>query len=66
MSAPAAPRCCVIVFEPEPRILWLNGDEGDARRAAAEWCAAHIGEPAHIMVLDDTLRAEILVKGSKA
>ena len=77
MSAAAAPRCCVIVFEmvpqdddldpvPEPRILWINGDEGEARKIADAWCQEHVGEPAHIMVIDDSRRAEVIVKGTKA
>jgi len=67
------PRCCVIVVEldhetaePAPRILWMNGDEGEARKAADAWCLEHVGEPAHIMVIDDTRRAEVVVKGRKA
>ncbi len=77
MSAAAAPRCCVIVVEmaspgedldpiPTPRILWMNGDEGEARKVADAWCQDHLGEPAHIMVIDDTRRAEIVIKGTKA
>lgn len=76
MNVAGAPRCCVIVVEmaspgdgldpvPVPRILWMNGDEAEARKVADTWCQAHLGEPAHIMVIDDTRRAEIVIKGTK-
>lgn len=77
MTAAPAPRCCVIVFEASepdadlapalvPHVIWINGDEGDARKAADAWCRANPGQPAHIMVIDDTLVAELVVKGVKS
>lgn len=74
MSVPGCPplRCVVIVPDLDPgtaepgwRVLFANGSEAEARKAAAEWLLSNPDSEAHLCIRDDTARAVTRIEWSK-
>lgn len=65
-------RCVVVVpdldtgtAEPCWRVIFANGSEAGARKAAADWAINNPGQPAHLFVRDDSAMAALKVEWSK-
>ncbi len=72
MSETKTLRCVVVVPNIDPgttgdswRVIWANGSEAEARKAAQDWALQHPGQEAHLFIRDDTAMAGLCVNWSK-